>query len=169
VSKQADTSQKVEAKRLELVEALSSLVAPMDEILADHKKTQTLQRRLIRWMVVGCLLMTLLLVGLGFVLYQQWFQGQLQQAILTESYHQKRAIDDQGKKTDDVNRKLDEQPKITVRPPASTDPTGNPVVVIETPAPTVKRADPRSSPSALKPAPPRVEIPIKLPSPQKKE
>jgi cytoskeletal protein RodZ len=154
---------------MELVEALASLVGPMDEILADHKKSQALQRKLIRWMIVGCVLMTLLIAGLCFVLYQQWFQGQLQQAILTESYHQKRAIDDQGRKTDDVVEKLDQQPKISVRPPASTDPTGNPVVVIETPAPTSKPQSPDSSATVPKPAPPRVEIPIKLPSPKEKE
>lgn len=168
MSNQADTSQKVEAKRMELVEALSSLVAPMDEILADHKRGQALTKRLIRWMIVGCALMTLLLVGLGLVIYQQWAQGKLQSAILAEAVQQKEAIRDQGEKTDDVNRKLDEQPKISVRPPASTDPTGDPVVVIETPAPTAEPGGSSSS-AVPKPAPPRVEIPIKLPSPKKKK
>lgn len=153
---------------MELVEALSSLVAPMDEILADHKRGQALTKRLIRWMIVGCALMTLLLVGLGLVIYQQWAQGKLQSAILAEAVQQKEAIRDQGEKTDDVNRKLDEQPKISVRPPASTDPTGDPVVVIETPAPTAEPGGSSSS-AVPKPAPPRVEIPIKLPSPKKKK
>jgi hypothetical protein len=167
VSNTADTSQKVEAKKMELVEALSSLVAPMDEILADHKKGQILTKRLIRWMIVICALVTLLLVGLGFVLYQQWFQGKLQTAILIEAKAQKKELTDQGKKTDDVNRKLDEQPKISVRPPASTDPTGEPVVIIETPAPTT--AEPGGSTVPSKKPAPRVEIPIKLPSPDKKK
>lgn len=155
---------------MELVEALSSLVEPMDEILADHKKGQVLTRRLIRWMIVGCMLMTLLIVGLGLVIYQQWTQGKLQNAILAQAMEQKKALSDQGKKTDNVVAKLDEQPKISVRPPASTDPTGDPVVVIETPA-TTTRPDSLHSSSAAppKPAPPRVEIPIKLPSPKKKE
>jgi hypothetical protein len=140
----------------------------MDEILADHKRGQALTKRLIRWMIVGCALMTLLLVGLGLVIYQQWAQGKLQSAILAEAVQQKEAIRDQGEKTDDVNRKLDEQPKISVRPPASTDPTGDPVVVIETPAPTAEPGGSSSS-AVPKPAPPRVEIPIKLPSPKKKK
>lgn len=164
-----ETSQQVEAKKMEVVEALASLVAPMDEILADHKKSQALTKRLIHWMIVVCLLMTLLVIGVGLVLYQQWFQGQLQRAILIEAYQQKRAIDDQNSKTDDVKRKLDEQPRISVRPPPSTDPTGDPVVVIETPAPTGQPRGPDSSATAAKPTPPRVEIPIKLPSPNKKE
>lgn len=167
MSNTADTSQKVEAKKMELVEALGSLVAPMDEILADHKKGQILTKRLIRWMIVICALVTLLLVGLGFVLYQQWFQGKLQTAILIEAKAQKKELTDQGKKTDDVNRKLDEQPKISVRPPSSTDPTGESVVVIETPAPTA--AEPNGSTASPKKPTPRVEIPIKLPSPDEKK
>lgn len=168
MSNTADTSQKVEAKKMELVEALSSLVAPMDEILADHKRGQALTKKLIRWMVVSCLMMTLLLVGLGLVLVQQWFQGKLQNAILVETLLQKKALNDQGEKTDDVSRKLDQQPRISVRQPASGDPTGDPVIVIETPTlDSAESRDPTVPPR--KPPPPRIEIPIKLPSPDKKK
>lgn len=157
----------IEERRLELVDALANLVKPMDEILADHKRSQELQIRLLKMMKIECALMLLLLVGLSLVLLQQWSQGNMQRSILLETLAQKRVLTDQGLKTDDVNRKLDEQPKITVRPPASTDPTGDPVVVIETPASSAKEKSPAryTDSASAKPArsASRVEIPIKLP------
>jgi hypothetical protein len=139
----------------------------MDEILADHKRSQAKQTRLIRLMAIGCALMMMLIVGLGFVVHQQWNQGELQEEILIETLAQKQALKDQGTKTDDVAKKLDAQPKISVRPPASSDPTGDPVVVIETPPALATGASGSTSPP--KPPAPRVEIPIKLPSPSKKK
>jgi hypothetical protein len=134
----------------------------MDEILADHKRGQLKQTRLIRIMAVVCILMALLLVGLGLVIYQQFHQGQLQETLLQQALDQGQALSDQGKKTDDVAKKLDQQPKISVQPPASSDPSGSPVVVIETPA----------APDASASAPierPTVKIPIKLPETGKKK
>jgi len=161
MSGEANTSQQIEQRKLELVEALSSLVAPMDEILANHKDTQVRQARVLQLMVVGCVLIVMLLAGIGYVLHVQFAQRELVRSILEETLAQKKALNDQGKKTDDVAAKLDQQPKISVRPPASSDPSGAPVVVIETPPHDTSSAKPRNSSA--------VEIPIKLPTPDKKK
>jgi len=135
----------------------------MDEILANHKAAQAQLKKLLHLMTVGCVLILMLLSGLGYVLYLQAGLRDLQHMVLTETLHQKQALNAQGEKTDQVSEKLDNQPRISVRQPAASDPSGDPVVVIEAPAPT-------SSVSTMtKPTASKVEIPIKLPSPDKKK
>ena len=76
---QADTSQRIEEQKLELVKALAGLVAPMDEILSDYKERQSREKRLLekveevttrlrainRLMFAGSFIGAFIFVGLG--------------------------------------------------------------------------------------------------------
>lgn len=44
--KAADTSQRIEEQKLELVKALAGIVAPMDAILADYQERQEREKEL---------------------------------------------------------------------------------------------------------------------------
>lgn len=171
-------SQTLEAKKLELVESLSRLVAPMDAILADHKASQVRAQLIIdrldevssrlhvvsRLMIIGCCIGLLLVGAVAYSLVVQNSLRDLQRRVLFETLKQKEAITKQGQSTEDVKRALDEQPKIRVRQAPSSDPSGAPVMVIETPTDATS-----ASKKAARPKPPRpssrVEIPIQLPQP----
>lgn len=160
----AKTSQRIEQKKLELVEALAGVIAPLDEILSEHQAAQNrLQsiavrlRMISRIMFVGCTIGIVLIILVGYSLFVQLKLKSAQEEVLAETLRQKALISKQASKedVDTVSRKIDQQPRFKVRAPASSDPTGSPVVVIETPPVASGSASPARSAE-------RVEIPIDL-------
>lgn len=163
----ANTSQEIEHRKLELVEALAAIIDPMQNILAEHKSSQLRLalvserlRRVTLVMYCFCGVVVLLLVMSIYAMVRQAEAAVVQNQILAETYKQKELMGQQASKIDvaRVQKKLDEQPTFKVKPPSSTDPTASPIVVIETPAPP----QPSAKASAA-----RVEIPVEFPKPEK--
>jgi hypothetical protein len=162
---EANTSQEIEHRKLELVEALGAVIAPMQKILDEHKSSQLRLavvserlRRVTLLMYGFCAAVALLLAMSIYAMIRQTEDATVRDKILAETYKQKELISQQASKKDvaRVQAKLDEQPTFKVRPPSSTDPSAAPVVVIETPVPSAK-----ASTSAA-----HVEIPVEFPKPK---
>jgi hypothetical protein len=179
---EADTSQRIEEKKLELVEALGALISPMDEILQEHKASQkrgeriamkldevaTRLRVVSRLMFFGCFIGALLLIGLAYALYIQADLRSVQRDVLAETLEQKKSLSRQETKTDDLKTKLDEQPTIKLKPAVSGDPSAQPSFVLDAPVSLPSAKGVEKAQSQSKPPAPRVEVPIEFPSPKKK-
>jgi hypothetical protein len=168
-SSDANTTQDIERRKLELVEALAAIIDPLQQILSEHKASQLRlavvsdRLRRVTWLLYAfCGAVALLLAMSLYASIRQSEAAEMQARILDETVQQKELIAKQASKDDvaQVKKKLDEQPTIRVRPASSSDPSASPVVVIETPAPP-QSAAPSASAS-------KVEIPVEFPSPSAK-
>jgi len=166
---EASTSQEIERRKLELVEALGAVIEPMQLILDEHKASQLRLslvsdrlRRVTLLLYVFCAVVALLLIMSVYTFARQSEAAAVQARILDETFQQKELIAKQASKDDvaQVQKKLDEQPTIKVKPASSSDPSAAPVVVIETPAPP-ESAAPSASGA-------KVEIPVEFSKPNEK-
>lgn len=163
----ADTSQKVESKKLELVQAMTQLVAPLDQILV-------LQRSTARRYNISSILVTLVVLAMGYGEYNDYQQDRAMTARLEALAGRLEKLEEKlSTSPEDVKRavvklaeKVDARPTIDIEPAPSGDPSAAPMLVIRTPAPL-----PKPGPNGHKKPPPpamTVEIPLDLPPRRKK-
>lgn len=151
----ADDSQKVvDQKTLAVATAVAELVPPVKQVLRG-------QKRLLHTLTVG-IVIGLIAIASATV----WLQSKLR----TRLDEMSRRIEDRLEitpkqvqdKVEDVGRRLDEQPRMTIKPADTSDPSSRPTLVISPPI------RPRSSDPAAPPAPPAAAIEIPLDLPRKK-
>lgn len=96
--------------------------------------------------------------GLGFRLDAQLVQQELITSKLAEVVTKLTSVD---RKTDETQQAIEEQPKISIKPADTSDPTSKPTLVVET------KEGPKPKSSGGKP-PKGVEIPLDFPIEDKK-
>ncbi len=139
----ADTSQKVEAKKLELVTALTQLVDPLDQILG-------MQRSTARRFSVASVVVALVVCAMAAREYYGYTHDQIMHDRLEAVAGQL--------------ERLEKRPTIAIRPAPASDPTASPTLIIQPPPlPAAPLSAP--SPNGHRPPPPpaAVEIPLDLP------
>jgi hypothetical protein len=139
----AETSQKVESEKLELVRAVANLVEPLDQILS-------MQRSTARRFSLASFLVVLAVVSIALESCRSHGHD-----IMMD-----RRVDTMMGRMEALKGNLDSKPTINIKPAPSSDPSASPMLVIKPPLkPTLK-------PGALKPPPAQtktVEIPLDLP------
>lgn len=125
----AGTSQRLEQQSLRLVEALTRIVEPLDRILELHEESQKKMRLAVRLLVAEAALGLVLIVGVAFNLYSD---RQLRSMIIDLQGRIQSARQDVKDDVQEVGKKLDETPKLTVK---RSSPSAEPTFMIEAPAP----------------------------------
>jgi hypothetical protein len=158
-----DDSSRVDTARLELTRALSRLIEPLDTILAMHDANMRRMNKLIALMTASVVLCVLLLLGLSYALFEQRGLRIMMHtnaaASRANNLRLAEIADTQTtsqKQVDKLGDKLDEQPKITLRPADSSEPGSRATIVVEQPPRNATKRAPKPAEA--------FEIPLDLPN-----